>query len=378
MNTNPYDNRNNQGSVPPQYPQGYAPGYGGYNPPPYFQQQPRPFYGHINMPPNPYAEQLRLDTIRRTAEKKDIRRLSNIAGGCVLVYLILQELLAAAISFSKTLYGMYMGSGLIRSCVGILISVVGILFVFLAGGLIEKKKENSDIIRLNAPNRVSTMLLLIPVGMFVCLIANYITMVFTSFMSGAGVELMGGETDAPGDKFGRLVYFIQVAIVPPLCEEVALRGVVMQPLRKYGDRFAILASAMVFGLMHGNLVQAPFAFIVGIFLGYSACVTNSLWTPIIIHFCNNAFSALMSMLEANETTQTVVWYASIIVIAAAGIACAVYLGVRRSKALAISGRISKLTSGAKAAAYIFTVPMVLAILALLFMTAKTIRLTGSF
>ena len=74
-----------------------------------------------------------------------------------------------------------------------------------------------------------------------------------------------------------------------------MRGVVMQPLRKYGDWFAILTSAFVFALMHGNLVQAPFAFIAGIGLGYAVIASGSLWTGILVHLLNNSISVIQTI-----------------------------------------------------------------------------------
>jgi membrane protease YdiL (CAAX protease family) len=85
-----------------------------------------------------------------------------------------------------------------------------------------------------------------------------------------------------------------VAAVPALAEEFAMRGVVMQQLRRHGDRFAIITSAALFAVMHGNLIQAPFAFFLGLALGYFTVITGSIWTAISIHFLNNFFSVLVS------------------------------------------------------------------------------------
>ena len=63
-------------------------------------------------------------------------------------------------------------------------------------------------------------------------------------------------------------------------EEFAMRGVVMQSLRKYGDWFAIIMSSLVLALVHGNMVQIPFAFIAGIAIGYAVTVTGSMWTGV--------------------------------------------------------------------------------------------------
>ena len=46
--------------------------------------------------------------------------------------------------------------------------------------------------------------------------------------------------------------------------------------------------------MHGNLVQAPFALIAGMGLGYLSVKTGTIWTGITIHACNNLISTAVS------------------------------------------------------------------------------------
>jgi ABC-type dipeptide/oligopeptide/nickel transport system permease subunit len=54
----------------------------------------------------------------------------------------------------------------------------------------------------------------------------------------------------------------------------------------WGKRFATLCTAFVFGIFHGNLLQTPFAFVVGLVLGYVACEYNIVWA-MILHMVNN-------------------------------------------------------------------------------------------
>ena len=64
----------------------------------------------------------------------------------------------------------------------------------------------------------------------------------------------------------------------------------MQPLRKYGNLFAIICSALVFGIFHGTPSQIPFAILCGLFLGYAVIATDSIWTGVIIHAIVNGLS----------------------------------------------------------------------------------------
>lgn len=83
------------------------------------------------------------------------------------------------------------------------------------------------------------------------------------------------------------------AVLPAMLEELVFRGYVLRALRPYGDWFAVAVSALLFGLMHGNIAQIPFALIVGIALGWLYIMTDNIWIPIAVHFINNGFSLLL-------------------------------------------------------------------------------------
>lgn len=83
-----------------------------------------------------------------------------------------------------------------------------------------------------------------------------------------------------------LSMFLYAALLAPISEEILFRGLILRSLEPHGKRFAILFSAFLFGVFHGNLVQSPFAFFVGIVLGYTALEYNILWA-MLLHMINN-------------------------------------------------------------------------------------------
>ena len=90
--------------------------------------------------------------------------------------------------------------------------------------------------------------------------------------------------------------FLYVGFVGPIAEELLCRGLVLRLLQPYGKRFAIVLSALLFGLFHGNIVQIPFAFLVGLVLGYVTVEYSIVWA-IILHIFNNfVMVELLSML----------------------------------------------------------------------------------
>jgi membrane protease YdiL (CAAX protease family) len=88
---------------------------------------------------------------------------------------------------------------------------------------------------------------------------------------------------------------LAVGIFGPICEELVFRGGIMRPLLRGGFSpwAAILASSIVFGLVHGNPVQIVFAVLVGIAFGVVYYATRSLLVTTVVHIVNNTASILI-------------------------------------------------------------------------------------
>ncbi len=147
--------------------------------------------------------------------------------------------------------------------------------------------------------KFSKLMLLVSVGFATAFIGDYITEVFVNNMSLLGISNnidMDYTTYSPLEN---ILYILSVAIVPAIAEEFALRGIVLGKLRQFGDSFAVIVSAILFGILHGNIVQIPFAFILGLVFGFIVVKTNSLLPTIIIHFLNNCFSVIISIMDSS-------------------------------------------------------------------------------
>ena len=89
-----------------------------------------------------------------------------------------------------------------------------------------------------------------------------------------------------------LFSILSVAVVPAVCEELLFRGVVLKALIPYGRATAILTSAVLFGLMHGNPLQLFYTTLLGVVIGYLYVRTGSLFLCMLTHFVNNGISCL--------------------------------------------------------------------------------------
>lgn len=77
------------------------------------------------------------------------------------------------------------------------------------------------------------------------------------------------------------------AILAPIFEEWMFRKQIISRTRRYGERNAILLSALMFALFHLNLFQFFYAFGLGLLFGYVYMRTSNLLYPIAMHMIVN-------------------------------------------------------------------------------------------
>lgn len=77
---------------------------------------------------------------------------------------------------------------------------------------------------------------------------------------------------------------ILYGIAAPLAEEMLFRGILFQDFKTYlKPVYAAAASAIIFGLYHGNVVQAVYGFCMGFVFAYAYEDTESFMTPLLMH-----------------------------------------------------------------------------------------------
>lgn len=127
--------------------------------------------------------------------------------------------------------------------------------------------------------------------------AQFVFSLFASLME-AGLNMIGYSAmesiEAASGGSTTFSMFLYASFVAPVVEELVYRGFVFRSLRKYGKMFAIVTSAIVFGVMHANLPQMAFAMAVGFVLAYVTEEYSIKWA-IVLHIVNNfVFAELIS------------------------------------------------------------------------------------
>jgi membrane protease YdiL (CAAX protease family) len=126
--------------------------------------------------------------------------------------------------------------------------------------------------------------MLIPVVLFI----NVLTSLFaTNYLQESSVEFTS---------YPYLVQVLLIAVLPAAVEEFVFRGLIYHSYRRNGLVGAALFSALAFGIMHMNLNQFFYAFIIGIFFAKMVEVTGTMWSSMFAHFAFNTYSITMVQL----------------------------------------------------------------------------------
>ena len=102
---------------------------------------------------------------------------------------------------------------------------------------------------------------------------------------------------------GLIINILLMAVLPAISEELTFRGVLMNLFKVKGERLkvkgesvphlAIWCSAILFSAIHLQFYGFVPRMLMGALFGYMLVWTGSLWTPILMHFTNNAMAVIL-------------------------------------------------------------------------------------
>lgn len=130
-------------------------------------------------------------------------------------------------------------------------------------------------------------------GMFgVSIIGSIIASVINGFMSDTiNVSSNSGLQTMFDNTFW--IMAIDVIICAPIIEEFVMRKVLIDRVRCYGKKTAVIMSGVLFGLLHGNIEQFFYTFFVGMILAFVYVKTGKLRYSILIHCVLNTTSTVL-------------------------------------------------------------------------------------
>jgi len=160
------------------------------------------------------------------------------------------------------------------------------------------KPETASNIRfsfLNIKSNIIIILITFLVMPFVSLVNN-ISMIFVDNKISGTIDAISGNP-LP-------VNIMLIGIIPALCEEFLFRGLIFHGYKKRNPLRAMVLSGFLFGLIHFNVNQFIYAFMMGTFFSLMVYVTNSLWSSVLSHMVFNTFNVVIAYLAKDQVAST--------------------------------------------------------------------------
>ncbi|MDO4188044.1 MAG: CPBP family intramembrane metalloprotease [Lachnospiraceae bacterium] len=97
-----------------------------------------------------------------------------------------------------------------------------------------------------------------------------------------------------------------IGVFGPFCEEFVFRGLIYNSLKLRSERYIAsgIVSALFFGLMHMNLNQFCYAFVLGIVFAFINEILDSTWPSFICHVVINTQNVLLLYMMNKLTSDT--------------------------------------------------------------------------
>lgn len=135
-------------------------------------------------------------------------------------------------------------------------------------------------------------------------------------LSGSGLNALLGLTPLPrlfpgyapaveGLYGGSVLAVVAASVLAaPILEELLFRGIIYGSLKRGlpSSRAALICASLLFGILHGNVVQGVFAFLVGLFLNWIYEAEGSLLPAILAHSAVNASTVFLAVAEPEWLT----------------------------------------------------------------------------
>jgi membrane protease YdiL (CAAX protease family) len=157
-----------------------------------------------------------------------------------------------------------------------------------------KKMFTEDLTTTNKRIKLSDFVGLFALDSGVGAVVICVTLVLVLVLQAMGLSLPSGVV--PSLEFDPMSTLF-IVIIGPICEEIMFRGAILRALQPYGENFAIVISALLFGLIHGYLFQATNAFFAGLIFAYCALHFSIKWA-MLLHIISNGLVAVSTYATA--------------------------------------------------------------------------------
>lgn len=289
-----YQNSNTRYTPPQGYNTGANPQDYFLPPEPEMYAPEPPRHQYYNYAPSPEVKRLR----QKFSEEKTVRKLGNKAGWAAFAVHMAMSIIVTVLFMSlltSQASPQYENIANLTNSIGAMLAMFGSGFLLLA--LTHTKLR--DVVTFRRTKSLKRCTAVFLVGLGAIPICNLLAQLVANNLTLIGIENKTYDLPDTNPEINLFYIFVQVlctAIVPAISEEFFFRGALLGALKPYGQGFAIVMSSVMFGLIHGNLAQIPFAIAGGLFFAFVTVYSGSLIPSMILHGINNLLSVVLDIL----------------------------------------------------------------------------------
>lgn len=139
------------------------------------------------------------------------------------------------------------------------------------------------------------LLTLFLISRFLILAGSYVSTLLLSFGEKAFGVTSENALDSLVSDMPLWLTTLVVAILAPVVEEFLFRRAVIDRLLPYGRAYAVVFSALIFGLAHGNFYQFFYAFFLGLLFGYIYARSGNILYTVCLHIATNLLGSVLTL-----------------------------------------------------------------------------------
>ena len=136
----------------------------------------------------------------------------------------------------------------------------------------------------------------VPVCFFLMYSGSFIGLILTNLFAPL-IHVPATSTVDP-ELIDLRVQAVFAVLCAPVFEELLFRKVIINKTEQFGTKFAVVFSAVLFGLFHGNIQQACYATLLGLVFGTIYIKTKNLKYTISLHMMINFIGSAVSLITA--------------------------------------------------------------------------------
>lgn len=231
--------------------------------------------------------------------KTQVKGEINHFGRALIIYILLLTVYRYGVVWAADLIASFFPGMYVEMAATILMIIASLLAVvpfFVCAKML--KLSMSDY--YHSKRKLSLMMTInyISMGIGIQLCATTLASLFSFMTKSTNTITYLGDFSNSHLVMLNVVYVIYFVIIKPICDEYVFRGVIQRTLGHFGRGFGVIASALLYAIAQGSLMDAIPAFFIGWFLSVITLRYHSLIPTIKIQMAITLFFYIAEIVPA--------------------------------------------------------------------------------